>query len=281
MAKSKYEYVKNFEQHLSLLPQTYIIIRIDGHCFHHFTSIHNFKKPNDIRALNLANHSATYILQQFPDICLAYGQSDEFSFLFQKNTKLWKRRESKLVSVLVSMFTSCYVANWTKFIGEELKELPSFDGRAVVYPNEDTVKDYFRWRQADCHINNLYNTTFWALVQDPKNPLTETQAEDILKDTDSGLKNEMLFKQFGINYNDIDQMFRKGSVLLRKKVVVENKKSGKVDESGDQTTDAEKAATLPTEKKLRVQPKEKSVVVVEYCDIIRDAFWKENEHLLR
>ena len=21
------------------------------------------------------------------------------------------------------------------------------------------------WRQVDCHINNLYNTTFWALIQ--------------------------------------------------------------------------------------------------------------------
>lgn len=21
------------------------------------------------------------------------------------------------------------------------------------------------WRQVDCHINNLYNTTYWALIQ--------------------------------------------------------------------------------------------------------------------
>ena len=27
------------------------------------------------------------------------------------------------------------------------------------------IKDYMRWRQVDCHINNLFNTTFWALVQ--------------------------------------------------------------------------------------------------------------------
>ena len=26
------------------------------------------------------------------------------------------------------------------------------------------MRDYLSWRQADCHINNLYNTVFWALV---------------------------------------------------------------------------------------------------------------------
>lgn len=26
------------------------------------------------------------------------------------------------------------------------------------------IRDYFGWRQADCHINNLYNTCFWSLV---------------------------------------------------------------------------------------------------------------------
>ena len=34
MAKSKYEYVKSFEQDDSLLPATYIVVRIDGRGFH-------------------------------------------------------------------------------------------------------------------------------------------------------------------------------------------------------------------------------------------------------
>ena len=50
---------------------------------------------------------------------------------------------------------------------EEEKPLlapPSFDCRAVCYPSMGNVRDYFAWRQVDTHINNLYNTAFWALV---------------------------------------------------------------------------------------------------------------------
>lgn len=65
--------------------------------------------------------------------------------------------------------------------------LPSFDGRAVQYPSVQNLRDYMSWRQVDCmrffhillpifvflglvlisegHINNLYNTTFWTLIQ--------------------------------------------------------------------------------------------------------------------
>ena len=34
MANSKYEYVKTFEQSTTLLPNTYMIVRIDGRGFH-------------------------------------------------------------------------------------------------------------------------------------------------------------------------------------------------------------------------------------------------------
>jgi ligand-binding sensor domain-containing protein len=34
----------------------------------------------------------------------------------------------------------------------------------VAYPSDLHIKDYLRWRQVDCHINNLHNTCFWKLV---------------------------------------------------------------------------------------------------------------------
>lgn len=46
----------------------------------------------------------------------------------------------------------------------ELLYPPVFDARCVCYPSLQTIRDYLSWRQADCHINNLYNTCFWALV---------------------------------------------------------------------------------------------------------------------
>lgn len=100
--------------------------------------------------------------------------------------------------------------NWPKHFDTPLLELPVFDGRCVCYPNLDSLKDYFRWRQVDCHINNLYNTVFWCLVKSGKK---NTEVEEMLKVTNSGDKNEILFRDFGVNYNTIEEVYRKGTVI--------------------------------------------------------------------
>ncbi|KAI9362057.1 tRNAHis guanylyltransferase-domain-containing protein [Zopfochytrium polystomum] len=258
MAKSKFEYVKAFEQHHTLLPETWMVVRIDGHSFHRFTSEHGFVKPNDRRALDLANQAALTVMEEFKDVQLGYGQSDEYSFLFRRKTQLYKRREAKITTTLVSLFTSAYVLSWPRYFPDlKLKYPPSFDARIVVYPSSRIVRDYFSWRQADCHINNLYNTAFWALVQDPENPMPEAEAQRILKDTDSGKKNQLLFSKYKINYNNLPEIFRKGSVVYRKERDIEH-----VGGDGEVVT------------------RRKKVTSVEHIDIIGDVFWDNNPEIL-
>ena len=129
MANSKFEYVKSFERQSVLLPNTYIVVRIDGRGFHKYVSdpsdcpvlefAHSFRlstkygftKPNDLHALELMNAAATATLREIPDISCAYGISDEFrygaqvskaqsnsmlmgpSFIFHRSSKLFERRE--------------------------------------------------------------------------------------------------------------------------------------------------------------------------------------------
>ncbi|KAF9082829.1 hypothetical protein BGX27_004368 [Mortierella sp. AM989] len=218
MAKSKYEYVKEFETDDRLLRNVYILVRVDGKGFHKFSATHEFAKPNDVRAINLMNHAARSVMHELDDILLAFGESDEYSFLFRKSTDLYQRRESKIVSTVVSLFTSAYVYYWNDYFTDLKRPLypPVFDGRAVLYPSEVEVKDYFAWRQADTHINNLFNTSFWALVE--KGGLTPKAAEKKLSGTDSKDKNEMLFTEYNTNYSKLPAIFRKGSVLLREDV---------------------------------------------------------------
>lgn len=90
MAKSRYEYVKLFEKDDTLLPNTWIVIRLDGRGFHgyhkekissdsRFSRAHGFTKPNDINALNLMNIAAKSVMKELSaDIILAYGDSDEY-----------------------------------------------------------------------------------------------------------------------------------------------------------------------------------------------------------
>lgn len=73
MANSKFEYVKKFEQSNVLLPNTYMVVRIDGRGFTKFSEAHNFEKPNDLRALKLMNKAAKEVMMNFTDIAIAYG----------------------------------------------------------------------------------------------------------------------------------------------------------------------------------------------------------------
>ena len=216
MSHSRFEYVKQFEQHLDLLKNTYIVIRIDGKGFTKFTDKHQFKKPNDIRALKLMIISGLNVMKNYTEIFMSYGQSDEFSFVFKKNAKLYNRRSEKILTNIVSLFTSSYVYYWDKIFKEtKLLFPPSFDGRIILYPSLENLKDYFCWRVTDCHINNLYNTTFWALVE--KGNLNKDQAHQKLKTTLSNEKNEILFSQFKINYNNENIIYKKGTLILKLK----------------------------------------------------------------
>lgn len=75
------------------------------------------------------------------------------------------------------------------------------------------------------------------------------QAEEKLRGTLASHKNELLFQEFGINYNNEPQLFRKGTTLIRKLVP---------DGTG------------------RLKP----AVVPLVDDIIGDRFWKENPEVI-
>ncbi|KAK9820495.1 hypothetical protein WJX72_010876 [[Myrmecia] bisecta] len=256
MAKSRFEYVKSFEQDDSLLPQCWIVVRIDGKGFTKFTSAHKFEKPNDVRALQLMDACAKEVMREFGDIRIAYGESDEYSFIFHKSTHMYGRRSSKLVALTVSCFTGNYVRLWPQYLPNvTLQCTPTFDGRAVCYPTVEILRDYLSWRQADTHINNQYNTCFWALVKSGK---TTTEAQALLKDTQTRDKNELLFSQFNINYTEVPEQFRKGSIVVRQRqrVVVKH---------GEDGTPVEREVSVPT---------------VLHVDIIGNQFWVDNPQIL-
>ncbi|CAH6786484.1 probable tRNA(His) guanylyltransferase [Phodopus roborovskii] len=265
MAKSKFEYVRDFEADDTCLPHCWVVVRLDGRNFHRFAEKHSFAKPNDSRALQLMTKCAQTVMEELEDIVLAYGQSDEYSFVFRRKSNWFKRRASKFMTLVASQFASSYVFYWRDYFADQpLLYPPGFDGRVVLYPSNQTLKDYLSWRQADCHINNLYNTVFWALIQ--QSGLTPVQAQDRLKGTLAGDKNEILFSQFHINYNDEPPMYRKGTVLLWQKV--------------DEVRTQEVRLPAEMEGERMTVTRTRSRPVPLYCDLIGDAFWKEHPDLL-
>ncbi|VDP73223.1 unnamed protein product [Echinostoma caproni] len=153
MAKSNYEYVRQFETLDPCLPHAWIVVRVDGQAFHVFTEKHGFRKPNDERGLGLSCRAAERVMQRHTHIVLAYGQSDEYSFVFRRSTDAFNRRASKLSSTVVSLFASSYVFEWPNYFPvTQLLYPPAFDSRVIVYPTNSTLRDYLSWRQVDCNF---------------------------------------------------------------------------------------------------------------------------------
>ncbi|KAF4841079.1 tRNA(His) guanylyltransferase [Colletotrichum siamense] len=277
MANSKFEYVKAFEQVDTLLPNTWIVVRIDGRGFTKLCAKYQFEKPNDKRALDLMNAAARVVVTELPDITIAYGVSDEYSFVFHKSCTLFERRASKLVSTVVSTFTANYIYLWSQYFPDTplSPPLPSFDGRAVCYPTVSNLRDYMSWRQVDCHINNLYNTTFWSLIQ--LGGYDNKTAEQMLAGTVSGDKNEILFSKFNINYNNEPEMYKKGSVIFRDYELVEPG-THNASEAADALAEPTQQSKSQAEKEKK--KRNKARVVIEHLDIIKDDFWDRRPWLL-
>ncbi|XP_071792622.1 probable tRNA(His) guanylyltransferase [Asterias amurensis] len=265
MANSKFEYVRQFEEVDKLLPNCWIVMRLDGRGFHKFADTHGFRKPNDTRGLSLMNFCAECVMEEFKDVVLAYGQSDEYSFVFKRETTQFSRRASKLMTNMVSLFSSSFVFHWRKYFpDQQLLYPPAFDGRIVLYPSNLNLRDYLSWRQADCHINNLYNTCFWKLVND--GGLTKKQGEERLRGTFSSDKNELLFSEFGINYNNEPELYRKGSVQIWQPTTEVTVKQCKSKESDEML----RREVVRTRRK----------VTLFHTDIIGDTFWTEHPEIL-
>ncbi|KAF7457737.1 tRNA(His) guanylyltransferase [Cryptosporidium felis] len=291
MACSKYEYIKDYELQNKIIKNCWFVIRVDGHGFHDFTKDHNFQKPNDKRCLDLMNLCAENIMRNLSDIVISYGQSDEF----RRKTDLWNRRSEKILTHVVSLFTSTFIFHWNNFFPDEkLLYPPTFDGRIIIYPTNEDIRTYLSWRQVDCHINNLYNTCFWLLVS--RKNLSEQEATEKLRYTDSSFKNELLFQEFGVNYNSVSSQFRKGTTIFRSKP---KKKMSRIeylmkkDLSIDNETEKMEDKLLSNHNnEFEYEPfnpawviNNETIVIKNilkcYCDIIRDEFWEKNDFILK
>lgn len=62
-------------------------------------------------------------METFTDIQIAYGQSDEYSFVLRRDSELFNRRADKIATCICSTFTAVYVFNVLKIRLIILREL--------------------------------------------------------------------------------------------------------------------------------------------------------------
>jgi len=142
----RYEHVSR----QSLIPNSYIILRVDGKAFHTFTK--GMDRPFDDKLTKAMIRAGEKVSKEMSGFKLGYHQSDEFTFMLTDtdsyDTQVWFDGEiQKLCSVTASLFG----AHFNKEMGGTIC---AFDCRAFNVPKED-VANVFIWRQKDWERNSL------------------------------------------------------------------------------------------------------------------------------
>ena len=222
-----------------------VICRIDGKAFHTFTR--GFKRPFDDVLIKTMQETAKYLCETIQGCALAYTESDEISLLlidYQRfKTSAWFDYEiQKMCSISASMATMAFNKFFEVFIKEEYyifsnemlengdynpnyknKELINiwtahkqaakkgamFDARVFNIPKEETC-NYFYWRQLDASRNSIQMV---GQANFSHKELQNKSCNDI---------QDMLMTQKRINWNDFPKYQKRGSCVVRNKIVFES-----------------------------------------------------------
>lgn len=182
-----------------VLPGLFIVARIDGRNFTRLTKeIHDFDTPYDERFRDLMLDAMRRVMDCGFRIVYGYAQSDEFSVLFHRGEELFNRKERKFNSVLASEATSSFVLG--------LGGPAAFDCRLSQLTDEESVLDYFRWRQSDAARNALNAHAYWLLRDEGADA---PAADKALVGLSSPEKHDLLFSH-GVNFNNVPEWQRRG-----------------------------------------------------------------------
>ena len=204
----------------------YVIVRLDGKGFSKYTRM--FDKPFDDSLSNVMD-AATVELCKYLNPKFAYTQSDEISLMFTDienidSELIFDGKVQKLCSISASKVTAAFNKNMLKMLAlntpcETLVanilsgELPQidavFDSRVFIIPDFREVSNYFIWRQQDCTRNSVSMAA------------SANFSHKSLEGKSSSEKQEMLFNEKGINWNDYKPKYKRGTVIKKQTVFVD------------------------------------------------------------
>ena len=220
-----------------LMRRTPVICRIDGKAFHTYTR--GFQKPFDEVLIKTMQETTKYLCENVQGCVLGYTQSDEISLVLvdykRFETSAWFDYEiQKMCSIAASMATmafnkffennvddyrfskwdgaSKYEEGTEEYIKTLLKAVEKgamFDARVFNIPKEE-VTNCIYWRQLDASRNSIQMV---GQANFSHKELQNKSCNDI---------QDMLVLQKNINWNDFPTYQKRGTCVVRNKIVVES-----------------------------------------------------------
>lgn len=218
----------------SYLPRrTYTIVRVDGKGFSKFTK--NMKKPFDDDFKDAMVSTAIAMAKMFHPKMMFY-QSDEISLVFSdfdtiESQQMYDGKVQKVVSLTAASATAAFnQARLEQFIDSTYTDIQEnvtgsgrtavmsklaalrdfkyglFDSRVFCIPDYEEVLNYFVWRQKDATRNSISMASHAALGH--KACMNKSGEE----------KQELMFQEKGINWNDYDSVYKRGLVIAKQEV---------------------------------------------------------------
>lgn len=189
-----------------LPPRTYTVVRVDGKTFHSFTR--HCDRPFDYTLMDAMAVTATRLIDMLHGGVLAYVQSDEISVVLQDfathSTQPWMGGVvQKQASIAASIATAAFNAAYTHPDGVTAM----FDGRVYTLPSKVEVMNYLVWRQQDA-TRNAVNMAARSCFSDKRLHKMKTAA-----------RQELLFTEAGVNFNDYPTRAKRGVVVRKESFV--------------------------------------------------------------
>ena len=220
-----------YEQSLdqNILPDMYMVARLDGRGFTKFTKKAGFEKPFDESFRDLMSDTVKYLMTESGfNFIYGFTESDEISLLFAPDDQTFGRKVRKLNTTLASCASAYFTTKYKEYLydnsivdlelarhkgylyDDSIKNLYlsicTFDCRIIPLPNKERVADCFLWRQEDANRNALNGWCYWTLRKEGK---SKREATSILSGKGVAFKNELLLQR-GINYNDVPSWQKRG-----------------------------------------------------------------------
>ena len=199
---------------VTLLPNTPIIIRVDGKAFHTFTKKMGFKRPFDLQYINCMKWAAMRTGSKMQNFRAAYVQSDEVTFLLHSDNPVAEPWFGGKVQKLTSISATIMSIEFNILVG-------NIRGDHDLYPasmGHDFEPAIFDSRAFNVTENDIPNVFLWRMKDWRRNSVQMFARSHMSHKELHGKSNGWILqhlKEQGKDWNSLEPRLKNGTVLIR------------------------------------------------------------------